>query len=150
NGCSDDSARPRTEARRIRGHRSRADVDGRRPDQGGAGFSAGELAGVRSARHMTLLPRHAITRRIAAVWLLACFAILVVMLLHPGINADSKSPLKILVPLYFLSFPIGHAAVMGCIEIKLTLYLKGEPQPGIFLEGLFLWISMTVLGYAQW
>lgn len=99
---------------------------------------------------MTLLPRHPTARRVAAVWLAACLAILAVMLAHPGIDGESKSALRTLVPLYFLTFPLGHAGLMACIEIKLALYLREVPMPGILLEGLFLWTSMTILGYAQW
>ena len=87
---------------------------------------------------------------LAVVWLLASLALLLLLLMHPAIHGDTKSPLKILVPLYFLSFPLGHAGVAACIEIKLALYLRGEPQPGILLEGLLLWTSLTLLGYAQW
>src|SRR5215813_6117033 len=103
-----------------------------------------------SPNQMPPVPRRPFSRVLAALWLLACLAILLVLLTHPGIHGDAKSPLKILVPLYFLSFPLGHAGVTACIEIKLALYLRGWPQPGILLEGLFLWTSLTLLGYAQW
>jgi len=54
------------------------------------------------------------------------------------------------VPLYFLSFPFGHAGLMASIEIKLALYLNGATAPSILAEGLFLWTWFAVLGYVQW
>jgi hypothetical protein len=101
-------------------------------------------------KFVILLPQHAFTSRVAVLWVLACVAILLVMLSHSGVPGDSRSGLEILVPLYFLSFPLGHIGLMAGIEVKLALYVKGEPLPGILHEGLFLWTSMTVLGYAQW
>lgn len=98
----------------------------------------------------TLVPRHRALRLAAAVWLAASFVTLVVLLAQPGLDGDSRRPLKVLVPLYFLSFPAGHAGLMAFIELKLALYLQGKPAPGITLEGLALWSALTLLGYLQW
>ena len=91
-----------------------------------------------------------VRRSAAVIWLAACAVFLIVLLSQPGMPDESKSALKTLVPLYFLSFPLGHAGLTALVEIKLALYLKGAPMPGIVLEGLFLWMSMSILGYAQW
>jgi hypothetical protein len=99
---------------------------------------------------MTFFPQHRVSRVAAALWLLVCVATLAVLLLQPGIPANERPALTVLVPLYFLSFPLGHAGLMAGIEIKLALYLNGSPAPSILAEGLFLWTSFAVLGYLQW
>jgi hypothetical protein len=99
---------------------------------------------------MTLLPQHRVSRIAAVLWLLICAATLAVLLLQPGISANERPALTVLVPLYFFSFPLGHAGLMAGIEIKLALYLNGTPAPSILAEGLFLWTSFAVLGYTQW
>jgi hypothetical protein len=98
---------------------------------------------------MTLLPNHSASRRVAALWLLACLATLVVMLVRLGLNGGDRNALATLVPMYFLSLPLGHAGVLAGIEIKTALYVAGI-APGILAEGLFLWLVLGVIGYAQW
>lgn len=85
----------------------------------------------------------------AALWLLACAATLVVMLLRAGFHADNRAALSTLVPMYWLSLPLGHAGVLAVIEIRTALYLSGIAA-GIPVEGLLLWIALGVLGYVQW
>ncbi len=99
---------------------------------------------------MTLIPRHRVLRRAAVLWLAASMASLFVLLTNPDIAGNARSPLRVLLPLYFLSLPLGHAGVWAISELKLELYLQGNPPPGILLEGLALWTGLTVLGYAQW
>jgi hypothetical protein len=99
---------------------------------------------------VTLVPRNRVLRWLAAVWLLAAATVLVLMLLRPELQADERRALSTLVPLYFLSFPLGHAGLMACNKIKLALYLDSGFVPGIVTEGMFLWVFLTVLGYLQW
>ena len=96
-----------------------------------------------------MLPRHPASRRVAALWLLACLATLVVMLLRPGLYEGDRSALSTLVPLYWLSFPLGHVGVMEGIDIRTALYVAGA-APGILAEGLYMWLVLALLGYAQW
>lgn len=96
-----------------------------------------------------MLPRHSASRRIAALWLLACLAMLVVMLLRPGLYDGDRNALSTLVPLYWMSLPLGHVGVMAGIDIRTALYLAGA-APGIPAEGLFMWLVLAVLGYVQW
>ena len=98
---------------------------------------------------MSLLPIHPASRRVAALWLLACLATLVVMLARLGLYDGDRNALATLVPMYFLSLPLGHAGVLAGIELKTALYLAGA-APGIRAEGLFLWFVLGVLGYVQW
>ena len=99
---------------------------------------------------ITLLPRHRVLRIVATVWLTAALAILAVMLLRPELQADERRALSTLVPLYFMSFPLGHAGLETVIQLKVELYLANEFVPGIFPEGVWLWTLLTVLGYVQW
>lgn len=98
---------------------------------------------------MTLLPNHPASRRVAALWLLACTATLIVMLLRTGLNEGDRAALSALVPMYWLSLPLGHVGVMTVIDIRTALYLAGM-APGILAEGLLLWLALGVLGYVQW
>ena len=98
---------------------------------------------------MRLSPKHPASRRVAALWLLACAATLVVMLLRADLHADDRTALSTLVPLYWLSLPLGHAGVVAVIRIRTALYLSGIP-PAIPAEGLLLWFALGVLGYVQW
>jgi hypothetical protein len=98
---------------------------------------------------MTLLPKHPASRRVAALWLLACLATLVVMLLRPGLYEGDRNALSTLVPLYWLSLPLGHVGVLAGIDIRTALYVAGT-APGIPAEGLFMWLVLAVLGYVQW
>jgi hypothetical protein len=97
---------------------------------------------------MWLLPKHPVSRRIATAWLLACLATLIVMLVRVEIH-DDRPALSTLVPLYWLSLPLGHAGVLTVIRIKTALYVSGA-APGILAEGMMQWIALGVLGYAQW
>ena len=75
---------------------------------------------------------------------------LAVMLLRPGIYENERSALAVLVPLYFLAFPLGHSGVTVLNSLKLNLIVEFKFVPGIFAEGLVLWAALTVLGYVQW
>ena len=99
---------------------------------------------------MTLFPRHPVLRAAAAAWMLASVVLLLVTLLRPEMHANLRTALSSLVPLYFLSFPLGHAGLLATNKLKLELYLSNQSLPGIFVEGLVLWTLLTVLGYAQW
>ncbi len=99
---------------------------------------------------MTLFPRHRVLRIVAAVWLLAAVAMLVITLLRPELQADERRALSSLVPLYFMSFPLGHLGLEALIRLKVELYVANEFVPGIFPEGVWLWTLLTVLGYVQW
>jgi hypothetical protein len=99
---------------------------------------------------VTLFPQHRILRFAAAAWLLAALAMLAAMLLRPELQADERRALSSLVPLYFLSLPLGHAGLMGVNQLKTELYLSNDFVPGILTEGLLLWILLTALGYMQW
>jgi hypothetical protein len=98
---------------------------------------------------MRLRPKHPASRRVAALWLLACAATLVVMLLRSDFQAGDRAALSTLVPMYWLSLPLGHAGVLAVIEARTALYLSGM-IPGIPAEGLLLWLALGVLGYVQW
>jgi hypothetical protein len=89
-------------------------------------------------------------RVVAAIWLLACTTFLILTLAQPDLYEDKKTALARLVPVYFLSFPTGHLAVMAAMRIKLSLYLQFHADPDIFPESVFLWVAMTALGYVQW
>jgi hypothetical protein len=99
---------------------------------------------------MRWLPQSAGLRVVAVIWLLACTTFLILTLLQPDLYVDKKTALARLVPVYFLSFPTGHLAVMAAVRIKLSLYLQFHADPDIFPESVFLWVTMTVLGYIQW
>jgi len=99
---------------------------------------------------VTPVPRHRIVRYVAVAWLLAAFAMLAAMLLRPELQGDGRRALSSLVPLYFLSLPLGHAGLMAVNRLKLELYLSNEFVPGVLTEGLLLWTVLTVLGYVQW
>jgi hypothetical protein len=98
---------------------------------------------------MNWLPRHPASRRLAALWLLVCVVSLVLMLLRLGLNDGERNALATLVPMYFLSLPLGHAGLMAGIDIRTALHVSGTP-PGILAEGLYLWLVLGLLGYAQW
>ena len=83
------------------------------------------------------------------LWLLVSLATLLVMLLRPGVYAGDRSALSTLVPLYWLSLPLGHVGVMEGIDIRTALYVAGA-APGILAEGLYLWLVLSLLGYVQW
>src|SRR5690348_8600379 len=97
---------------------------------------------------MWLLPKHPVSRRMAMAWLLACLATLIVMLARVELH-DDRTALSTLVPLYWLSLPLGHAGVLIVIRIKTTLYVSGA-APGILAEGMMQWIALGALGYTQW
>ena len=65
---------------------------------------------------MTLFPRHPVMRLVATAWLLASFVLLTLTLLRPDISGNDRSALVYLTPLYWLSFPLGHAGVIAGIE----------------------------------
>ena len=98
---------------------------------------------------MTLLPKHAVSRRLAALWLLACAVTLGIMLVRVGLHEGDRSALSTLVPMYWLSLPLGHVGVMAGVDIRTQLHVAGTP-PGILAEGLYLWLVLGILGYAQW
>ena len=99
---------------------------------------------------MTLFPRHPVMRLAATAWMFASVVLLALTLLRPDISGNDRSALVYLTPLYWLSFPLGHAGVIAGIELRLRLYLEVNYVPSILSEGLYLWTALTVLGYAQW
>jgi len=99
---------------------------------------------------MTLVPRHPVLRVAATVWLLVAVVLLAVTLLRPEMQADERAALATLVPLYFLSFPLGHVGVMALTRLKIELYAGSGYVLGIQEEGLLLWTAFTVLGLLQW
>jgi len=99
---------------------------------------------------VTFFPRHPVLRGAAALWLLASVALLVATLLRPDITGTDRSALVYLTPLYWLSFPLGHVGVIAGIQIRLELYLELNFVPSVFAEGLYLWTSLTMLGFLQW
>lgn len=98
---------------------------------------------------MSLLPRHRVSRRIAAAWLFFCVATLVVTLARVALHEGDRSALTTLVPLYWLSLPLGHAGIMAIIDVRTALYVAGA-MPGLLVEGFASWLVLAVLGYAQW
>ncbi len=99
---------------------------------------------------MPLFPRHPVLRVVATVWLLVSAVLLVVTLLRPEIGLNERAALSSLMPLYFLSLPLGHLGLLALGKLKLELYVTSHFVPSIFSEGLLLWAALTVLGYLQW
>ncbi len=99
---------------------------------------------------MKIFPRHPILRIVATVWLLAAVVMLLVTLSRPEIGLNERAALSSLVPLYFLSFPLGHLGLLALGKLKLELYVSSQFVPSLFAEGLMLWAALTVLGYLQW
>jgi hypothetical protein len=99
---------------------------------------------------MTLIPHHPILRIAATLWLLAAVVLLLVTLLRPEIQVNERAALSSLVPLYFLSLPLGHLGVLALGWLKVDLYVSYQYVPGVFAEGLALWTLLVVLGYVQW
>ena len=87
---------------------------------------------------------------LAAGWTIAAVVMLAVTLLRPDLQENLRTALSSLLPLYFLSFPLGHAGLMAVNKLKLELYLDSGFVPGILSEGLLLWTLLTVLGYVLW
>jgi hypothetical protein len=99
---------------------------------------------------MTIVPRHRVLRLAAGAWLAVSLVTLIVLLLRPELQANERSALSVLVPLYFLGFPLGHLGLLAGNKLKLALYVDCHWVPGIAWEGLLLWLALAVLGYAQW
>lgn len=99
---------------------------------------------------MTLIPRHPVLRIVATAWLLASVALLAVTLLRPEIAMNDRAALSSLMPVYFMSFPLGHLGVLGVSKLAVALYVDSRFVLSIFAEGLILWASLVVLGYVQW
>jgi hypothetical protein len=99
---------------------------------------------------MAAFPRHPFVRVMATLWLLAAVAMLLMTLLRPEIGPNDRSALSTLVPLYFLSLPSGHVAVLALTKLKIELYVGPGYALSIFSEGLALWAGLTALGYLQW
>ena len=98
---------------------------------------------------MSLLPRHRVSRRVAAIWLFLCVAILVMTLARVALHEGDRSALTTLVPLYWMSLPLGHVGIMAIIDIRTALYVAGA-MPGLLVEGFASWLVLATLGYAQW
>ena len=98
----------------------------------------------------SLLPRHRFLRWAAAIWLTVAAVLLVVMLLRPELEADERRALSVLVPLYFMSFPLGHAGLLTVNRLKVELYWANEFVPALSTEGVVLWVVLMSLGYFQW
>ena len=86
----------------------------------------------------------------ATAWLLASVVFIVITLLRPEMQANDRAALSTLVPLYFVSLPLGHLGLMAANKLKLALILDFDFIPTIFMEGLALWAALSVLGYLQW
>jgi hypothetical protein len=99
---------------------------------------------------MTFFPRHPVLRNLATAWLLASIVMLTATLLRPELYGNDKAALVWLTPLYWLSFPLGHAGVMAGIGIRVELYVGPQFVPSVLAEALYLWSVMSVLGYLQW
>ena len=99
---------------------------------------------------MTIFPRHRVLRIAAAAWLLAAVVMLTATLLRPDVWGNDRAALVWLTPLYWLSFPLGHAGVMAGIWIRVELYVGPQFVPSVFAEGLYLWTVLMILGYVQW
>ena len=99
---------------------------------------------------MSFIPRHPVLRIVATLWLLAAVVLLLVTLLRPEMQANDRVALSSLVPLYFLSLPLGHLGVLALGRVKVELYVASHYVPEVFGEGLALWALLALLGYAQW
>ena len=99
---------------------------------------------------MTFFPRHPLLRIVATAWLLASVVMLTATLLRPELYGNDRTGLAWLTPLYWLSFPLGHAGLMAGIWIRVELYVGSHFVPSAFAEGLYLWTVLSVLGYLQW
>ena len=99
---------------------------------------------------MVLIPHHRLLRIAAVSWLLVSAVLITVTLLRPEIQANDRAALSSLVPLYFLSLPLGHLGLLAVNRLLVELYVTSHTVPGIFSEGLMLWAALTVLGYIQW
>ena len=99
---------------------------------------------------MAFFPRHPMMRLVATTWLLASVVMFTFTLLRPDIYGNDRSALVYLTPLYWLSFPLGHAGVIAGIQIRLELYLNFNFVPSILSQGIYLWSALTMLGYLQW
>ena len=98
----------------------------------------------------SLFPRHRVLRIAAVIWLVLAAALLVVMLLRPEMQAGERRALSVLMPLYFMSLPLGHAGLLAVGRLKVELYWNNEFVPAVFTEGMVLWILLMLLGYVQW
>jgi hypothetical protein len=99
---------------------------------------------------MTFFPRRPLLRIVATAWLLASVVMLTATLLRPELYGNDRTGLAWLTPLYWLSFPLGHAGLMAGIRIRVELYVGPHFVPSAFVEGLYLWTVLSVLGYLQW
>lgn len=97
-----------------------------------------------------IVPRPPVLRIVAVVWLLASVALIAVTLLRPEMQTNDRAALSTLVPLYFMSLPLGHLGVIALGKLRLALIVDYGFVPGIFAEGLATGAVLTALGYAQW
>ena len=97
-----------------------------------------------------MLPRNPKVRIVAIAWLLVAMVLVTVTLLRPETQANDRAALSTLVPLYFMSFPLGHLGVLALGKLRLVLIVDFGVMPGIFAEGLAMGVVLTALGYAQW
>lgn len=97
-----------------------------------------------------LFPRHPVLRIAATAWTLAAAVMLTATLLRPEVYGGDRTALTGLTPLYWMSFPLGHAGVMAGIRLKVELYVGHHFVPSVLVEGLYLWTVLTALGYLQW
>ena len=84
------------------------------------------------------------------IWLALAAVLLVAMLLRPELQVDERKALSVLVPLYFMSLPLGHAGLLAVNRLKVELYWDNGFVPAIFAEGMMLWALLLLLGYVQW
>jgi len=97
-----------------------------------------------------MLPRNPKVRLVAIAWLIVAMVLVTVTLLRPETQANDRAALSTLVPLYFMSFPLGHLGVLALGKLRLVLIVDFGVMPGIFAEGLAMGVVLTALGYAQW
>ena len=83
-------------------------------------------------------------------WLLIAIVLLAVMLLRPETQGGERAGLSALVPLYFMSFPLGHVGVDALSWLKVQLYTGNGYALDIRSEGMLLWAALTALGLLQW
>jgi hypothetical protein len=100
---------------------------------------------------LSFIPQHRFLRLVATAWLVVATALLVAMVVRPEMQANDRAALSVLVPLYFMSFPLGHLGLLAANKTKLVLYLDyGGFVPGVLEEGVSLWVALTALGCLQW
>ena len=96
---------------------------------------------------MLMVPASTPGQIVAALWLLACFALLVFGYVQRDVH---DMPVAFLWLLVALSFPVGLVGLLlvGGIWTPLSTYLGFSYHP--FPDLLPYWIVIVALGYVQW